>query len=422
MSVAALPAASRSSNSFHVAEVSQRQAYVMLGGAALMMTLAMGMRQSLGLFQTPASRDLGIAIADFSLAVSIQQAAWGLTQPIAGMLVDRYGTRWIALTGSLLYIAGILVTATAEGATAVLLGVGVLIGTALSCTASGVTSNIAARVVQARRRTLAFGIVGAAGSIGALVTAPVAAELIKIDGWRTGLLFFAIIGVAMLPAAFLGSSADRLPNSTPLDRNLTMGYALKEARGHSGFVVMSCAYFVCGLQLVFLSTHLPTYLASCGMDAIYAAWALALIGGFNILSSWGFGWLGDRYPKRLLLGMLYILRSIAIATFFTLPVSPASVLIFAAVMGTLWLGVIPLVNGLVVEIFGLRFLATLTGIAFLSHQTGSFLGAWGGGFIFDWLGSYDLAWKIAVMIGLIAGTAQLLMNDRPTARVAAGVA
>jgi predicted MFS family arabinose efflux permease len=182
---------------------------------------------------------------------------------------------------------------------------------------------------------------------------------------------------------------------------------------------MAMAFFVCGLQLVFLTTHLPTYLAQCGMDASYSAIVLMLIGGFNVVSSWLFGWLGDRYPKRLLLGGIYLLRSLFLALFFMSPPTPLSVVLFGAAMGTLWLGVIPLVNGLVVQLFGLRFLSTLTGIAFLSHQAGSFLGAWGGGYLFDLMGSYDLAWKIGVFVGLVAGTMQLLMNDRPTARMQA---
>jgi len=198
--------------------------------------------------------------------------------------------------------------------------------------------------------------------------------------------------------------------------------ALHEARRHPGYVVMAVAFFVCGLQLVFLTTHLPTYLAQCGMDASYSALLLMLVGGFNIVSSWLFGWLGDKYPKRLLLGGIYLGRSLALALFFMSPPTPLSVVLFGIVMGVLWLGVIPLVNGLVVQIFGLRFLSTLTGIAFLSHQAGSFLGAWGGGYLFDLMGSYDLAWKIGVMVGLVAGTLQLLMNDRPTERVLAAEA
>lgn len=410
------------SNSFHVSQVSRGQAYAMLGGAALMMTLAMGIRQNLGLFQAPASKELGIAISDFALAISVQQVAWGLSQPIAGYFADKHGTRWVALAGSALFILGIWLTATAQGAPAIVLGAGVLIGVALACTTSGITANIAARVVKPTRRTLAFGIVSAAGSVGTMLTAPIAAYLLNTDGWRAGLWAFVVLALAMLPAAWIGSRADKLPNSLPTDRDLTLVGALDEARRHSGYVVMAIAFFVCGLQLVFLTTHLPTYLAQCGMDASYSAVAMMLIGGFNILSSWLFGWLGDRYPKRLLLGAIYLVRSLALALFFSFPPSPLSVVLFSAAMGTLWLGVIPLVNGLVVQIFGLRFLSTLTGIAFLSHQAGSFLGAWGGGFLFDLMGSYDLAWKIGVLVGLAAGTMQLLMNDRPTDRVLAAQA
>jgi predicted MFS family arabinose efflux permease len=407
------------SNSFYVSQVSRGQAYAILGGAALMMTLAMGIRQNLGLFQAPASKELGIAISDFALAISVQQVAWGLSQPFAGILADKHGTRGVALVGSLLFIAGVVLTATAQGALPIVLGAGVLIGVALACTTSGITANIAARVVQPTRRTLAFGIVSAAGSVGTMLTAPIAAYMLNHDGWRAGLWAFAILAVAMLPAAWLGSRADKLPNSGMADRDLSLKGALHEARRHPGYVVMSIAFFVCGLQLVFLTTHLPTYLAQCGMDASYSALVLMLIGGFNILSSWLFGWLGDKYPKRLLLGGIYLARSLALSLFFLFPPTPLSVVLFGATMGVLWLGVIPLVNGLVVQIFGLRYLSTLTGIAFLSHQAGSFLGAWGGGYLFDLMGSYDLAWKIGVFVGLVAGTMQLLMNDRPTARMQA---
>src|SRR5580704_16146999 len=290
---------------------------------------------------------------------------------------------------------------------------------ALACTTSGITANIAARVVQPTRRTLAFGIVSAAGSVGTMLTAPIAAYLLNHDSWRTAVWAFVILAVAMLPAAWIGSRADKLPNGLPTDRELSLRGALDKARRHPCYVVMSIAFFVCGLQLVFLTTHLPTYLAQCGMDPSYSAIALMLIGGFNILSSWVFGWLGDRYPKRLLLGGIYLIRSAALALFFSYPPTPLTVVVFAAVMGSLWLGVIPLVNGLVVQIFGLRFLSTLTVIAFLSDQAGSFLGAWGGGYLVDLMGSYVLAWKSGLVVGLAAGTLQLLMNDRPTARIAA---
>src|SRR3954468_504636 len=235
---------------FHVPQISRGQAYAMLGGAALMMTVAMGIRQNLGLFQAPASRDLGIAISDFALAISVQQVAWGLSQPFAGILADKYGTRWVSLIGSALYILGVVLTATATSTWPIVLGAGVMIGVALACTSSGITANIAARVVAPQRRTLAFGLVSAASSIGTMITAPIAAHFLNNDGWRAGLWAFAVIALAMLPAAFVGSKADRLPNSRVADRNLTILDALDEARRHKGYIVMSLAFFVCGLQLV----------------------------------------------------------------------------------------------------------------------------------------------------------------------------
>ena len=419
MSSITLPAAPAADASFHTPAVSRAQAIAMLAGAALMLSIAMGLRQSLGLFQTPMTHDLNIAAADFALAIAVQNIVWGITQPIAGMFIDRYGPRWIALGGSLIYIAGVLLTATAQGRWAITLGAGVLIGVALSCTASTIAANIAARVVAPARRSLAFGIVSAAGSVGTFFCAPLGQIMIQNFGWRTGLLAFALAAAVMLPAALVGGRANRLPNSTARDAGMTLGAALGEARSHGGYIVMCLAFFVCGLQLVFLTTHLPSYLALCGMDPLLGAKALAVIGLFNIVGSWGCGWLGEHYPKRVVLGSVYIVRSVALAIYFTTPVSQASTLLFAAVMGLTWLGVIPLLNGLVVDMFGLRFLSTLTGIAFFSHQIGSFLGAWGGGAIFDAFGSYDHALQFGVAAGVIGGVCQIMMDDRPTARVAA---
>lgn len=217
----------------------------------------------------------------------------------------------------------------------------------------------------------------------------------------------------MIPAAFIAGNADKIEIDKSDDLGMSLGTVLQSALGHSGYVIMAIAFFVCGLQLVFITTHLPNYLAICGLDPSLGAQALALIGLFNVFGSYLFGWLGGRYPKQILLGGIYIVRSIAIAAYFYFPASPTSTLVFAAVMGALWLGVVPLVNGLVAQLFGLRFMATLTGIAFFSHQVGSFIGAWGSGLIFDHLGNYDLAWKSSVIIGLIAGSVQMLMNVRP---------
>jgi predicted MFS family arabinose efflux permease len=407
------------SPAFHSELVTRGQATLLLASAAVMLSIAMGLRQSLGLFQTPVVHDLGLQAADFAMAIAVQNIIWGVTQPFAGALVDRFGPRLVAISGALLYAAGLAITAAATNAAMIMLGSGGLIGIALSATTTGIAANVAARVMLPHRRSLAFGIVSAAGSMGTFFAAPLGQAIIAAGGWRLALAAFFGLGLIMLPAAFLAGRAERLPNSSPTDRHLTLAGALGEAGRHGGYVVMSLAFFVCGLQLVFLTTHLPSYLTLCGMDPMLGAEALSMIGLFNVIGSWGFGWLGDRYSKRALLGSIYIVRSLAMAVFFLVPVSPASTLIFAAVMGLTWLGVIPLINGLVVQMFGIKFLSTLTGIAFLSHQIGSFLGAWGGGAIYDAMGSYDRALEAGVIVGLIAGCAQLLAHDRPTRRLAA---
>lgn len=404
---------------FHHPSLTRAQSIWILAGAAVMLSLAMGMRQSQGLFMRPIGQDLGVSASDYAFALALQNIVWGVTQPFAGALVDRYGTRWTAIIGVLIYAAGFLLTAFATGPLQIMLGAGVMIGLALSCTSSGIAAKVAARVVRPERRSLAFGLVSAAGSIGTFFCAPLAQNVIVDHGWQIATFVFVGLAAVMLPAAFIGSRADAVPLAASTGPSETLSQTLGEASRHGGYIVMAAAFFVCGLQLVFITTHLPTYLADCGVDPMVSGQALAVIGAFNVFGSWLFGWLGDRYPKRTLLGLIYLLRSFALAAYFIIPASQATTLLFAAVMGTLWLGVIPLVNGLVAQIFGIRFLATLTGIAFFSHQVGSFLGAWGGGVIYDMLGSYQLAWQLAAGIGAGAGLMQLFMNDRPTPRMLA---
>lgn len=401
-------------------DLSGTQAWTILTGAGLMLTLAMGMRQSMGLFQPHMIRDIGITAADFSLAIAIQNIVWGLTQPFIGALVDRTGARRVAVAGVLLYALGLWLSLEAGSATVLTVGTGLCVGLALSCTASNVAMNVASRTVSPARRTLAMGGVGAVGSLGLMLASPLAQGLISSSGWQSAMMAFIVLALVMLPAAWLAGGADRIRlESSPGARDQTVGQAVREAAGHRGYLVMALAFFVCGLQLVFLTTHLPAYLDICGVDPSVGAMALALIGLFNAIGSWLFGWLGGRYSKRFLLGGIYMLRSVFIAAYFSLPPTPTTTLVFAAAMGTLWLGVIPLLNGLVIHLFGMRFMATLTGIAFFSHQVGSFFGAWGGGLIYSALGSYDWAWKSAVGIGILAGAAQMVMNIRPTARMLA---
>ncbi len=392
------------------------QRWSILIGAAVLLSLAMGMRQSFGLFQPSVIRDIGITSADFSLATALQNVVWGVTQPMVGLFADRYGARYVMLAGVLVYAAGLVLMMVATSALVFTVGAGFCIGLALSCTASSMTMTVTSRTVSPARRSVAMGAVSAVGSLGLVIASPLAQTLITTSGWKVALIGFLGLVAVMLPSALFAGRADRIEIDKADDTTQTIGSVVQTALGHSGFVVMAVAFFVCGLQLVFITTHLPNYLDICGLDPSLGAKALAIIGLFNVLGSYAFGWLGGRYPKQYLLGGIYIVRSMAIATYFYFPASVASTLVFAAVMGSLWLGVIPLVNGLVANLFGLRFMATLTGIAFFSHQVGSFIGAWGGGMIYDRLGNYDRAWQAAVLIGLIAGTAQMLMNVRPPQR------
>ena len=398
------------------AQLTPFQRWSILIGASVLLSLAMGMRQSFGLFQPSIIRDVGITTADFSLATALQNVVWGVTQPFVGWFADRYGARWVMLTGVVVYAAGLLTMMFASSALTFTLGCGLCIGLALSCTASSMTMTVTSRTVSAAKRSVAMGAVSAAGSLGLVIASPLAQTLISTSGWQIALVGFLGLVAVMLPSALFAGAADKIEIAKADDLDQSAGAVVQSALGHSGFVVMALAFFVCGLQLVFMTTHLPNYLAICGLDPSLGATALAIIGLFNVIGSYLFGWLGGRYPKQYLLGGIYILRSLAIAGYFWFPATAATTMLFAAAMGTLWLGVVPLVNGLVAQLFGLRFMATLTGIAFLSHQAGSFMGAWGGGMIYDHLGSYDRAWQACVLIGLIAGTAQMLMNVRPPQR------
>jgi predicted MFS family arabinose efflux permease len=395
------------------------QSWLILGGAAMMLSLAMGMRQSFGLFQPSMIRDIGITAADFSLALAIQNIVWGATQPFVGMIADRYGARPVAVGGVLIYAAGLVLMLVAKSALLLTLGAGICIGLALSCTASNIAMAVTSRTVSPAKRSVAMGSVSAVGSLGLTLASPLAQTLISSGGWQLAMVAFLGLVAVMLPAAFFAGGADRIQLEKGPGQAQSIGDALREAAAHPGYVVMALAFFVCGLQLVFLTTHLPTYLAICGLDPTVGSTALALIGLFNVAGSYLFGWLGGRYSKRALLGGIYVLRSVFITVYFMTPPTPTSTLVFAAAMGTLWLGVVPLVSGLVIHLFGLRYMATISGIAFFSHQVGSFLGAWGGGLIYSMLGSYDMAWKSAVAIGVIAGLLQMMMNVRPTPRVAA---
>lgn len=387
---------------------SLRPALPILIGASVMLSLAMGLRQSLGIFMPPLTRDIGISVSDFTAAIAVQNLAWGLLQPLAGAWATRIGFRPLMLAGSLLYVIGLVLLATAHGMVGVTLGAGVAIGASMACTGSALAMAVAARPVSAALRSTVLGLVSGAGSLGALLAAPIGQMVTQAYGWRMGLAAFVLLALVMLPAAWFAGRVDRLPLTVPAgvgqdNARQALGTALR----HAPFVVMALAYFVCGMQLVFLTTHLPSYLDICGMDPMLSAKALGVIGGFNVLGSIFFGWAGGRFNKLMLLGGIYTIRSLTLTWYFSSAPTPESTLVFAAVMGFLWLGVAPLVAGWIAETFGLRWQAMLGGVAFFSHQIGSFVGAFGGGLVYDALGSYTMAWQAGVALGLAAGLAQI---------------
>jgi predicted MFS family arabinose efflux permease len=398
---------------------SLRPTLPILIGTSLMLSLSMGLRQSLGIFMQPLTRDVGISISEFTLAIAVQNLAWGFLQPLAGALTVRYGFRAIMVAGAGLYIAGLALLVTAHGFISVLIGAGVLIGSSLACTAAAIAMSVAARAVPQSVRSTVLGIVSAAGSLGALLSAPIGQVLSDDYGWRFGLFSFVVLALLLLPAAWFAGRVDEIelpkPSSDQIG-NISAGDAVSKAFANASFVVMTSAYFVCGMQLVFITTHLPSYLLICGMDPMLSAQTLGVIGGFNVLGSLFFGWAGGRWNKLALLGGIYFARSLVLAWYFMLPPTPTTTLVFGALMGFLWLGVGPLVAGAVAEMFGLQWQAMIQGLAFMSHQIGSFVGAYGGGLIYDSLGSYNFAWRIGVAVGLAAGLIQIaLALIRPTA-------
>ena len=378
-----------------------------------MLSLAMGLRQSLGLFVLPAVKDLSIAVADFTMAIAVQNLVWGIAQPLAGAWAVRYGYRVVLTVGTLLYVLGLALLATASGYFGVMLGAGLLIGVALACVGSGMAMAVASRPVPLALRSSVLGIVSAAGSVGAMIAAPIGQVLADSYGWRAGVFGFVALAAIMIPAAWAAGRVDKFAIPAAVAHsgdNATGRAAFRSAFRHGPFMIMSAAYFVCGLQLVFLTTHLPSYLVFCGQDPMLGAKALATIGGFNVLGSLFFGWAGGRWSKPMLLGSIYIVRSLALAWYFAALPTPESTIVFAAIMGFLWLGVAPLISGAVAEMFGLKWLAMIGGIAFMSHQLGSALGAFGGGLLFDMLGSYTVAVQIGAGMGLTAGVIQLLAS------------
>ena len=383
--------------------------------SGVVLTLAMGVRHGFGFWMQPISQANGWTRETYSLALAMQNLMWGAFGPVAGMAADRFGTMRIVLAGAVSYMAGLLWMACVTQPTLFVAGSGVFIGLGLACTAFGAVSGIIGRVAPVEKRSWAFGISGAASSFGQFLMMPVEQFLISSLGWQQAFyLLAAVLLLAMVPASFWL----REPAAAHADGpRQSIAEALGEALGNRSFLLLVAGYFVCGFQVVFIGVHLPAYLKDKGIaDPKVAVLALALIGLFNIFGSFLAGKWGGMVPKRYLLSGIYSLRSVAIVLFLLAPLSQLSVYLFAAAMGFLWLSTVPLTNGIIAGVFGVRHMSMLAGVVFFSHQIGSFLGVWLGGYLFALQGNYDIVWGIAIGLGVFAGLANLPVDERPLVR------
>jgi MFS family permease len=387
---------------------------VILACGGLVLLLALGTRHGFGLFLQPITMERGWGRETFAFAIALQNLVWGVAQPFSGMLADKFGAGRVVLAGAVLYVAGLVIMALADTPLGLTLGAGVLIGIGLSGTTFSVVFGVIGRAFPPEKRSMALGTAGALGSFGMFVMLPAEQTLISSFGWLQALLILAAAAVIMAPlSAALAERRDDLAGQT---QQQSIREAIVEAFGQKSFNLLTLGFFVCGFQVVFISVHFPTYLLDRGLPIETGVTALALIGFFNVISSYAAGWLGSRWSKKYLLSILYFSRSVVIALFLMAPLTPLSVYLFAAAIGLLWLGTVPLTNGIVAQVFGVRYLAMLGGFVFFSHQIGSFLGAWLGGYLFDSTGSYQTVWLISIALGIAAGLANLPIDERPLVR------
>lgn len=383
---------------------------------SLIAVLTFGPRSAMGFFQLPMLADTGWDRSTFGLAMAIQNLSWGLGQPIFGALADKYGTGRMLVLAGFLYAAGLILMSTGSSVAALHIGGGVLVGLGVAAGSFGVILSAFARNVAPQQRSFAFGIGTAAGSAGMFLFAPLSQGLISAYGWSDGLV---IMGVLMLLVPLLayplrGNASSGTQSQSEFKQ--TIGEALREALAHRSYLLLVSGFFVCGFQVAFITAHFPAYLGDIGIEASYAVIAMALIGFFNILGALAAGFIGQRYSKPYFLAYIYIARSIAVSAFLLLPQSPLSVIVFAIVMGLLWLSTVPPTNALVAIMFGTRHLGMLGGVVFLSHQVGSFLGVWMGGYLYDRLGSYDPVWWLGVVLGIFAAIVHWPIREKPVER------
>jgi predicted MFS family arabinose efflux permease len=389
---------------------------VLVCGAAIV-TLSMGIRHGFGLWMQPITMDRGWTRENFAFALAVQNLAWGLAGPVAGGLADRFGAMRVLLVGALLYALGLLLMALSTTTWAFTGSAGLLLGMAQSGTTYAVVYGVIGRQVAPEKRSWAMGVTAAAGSFGQFLMVPLESNLIGHLGWQSALFVLACAALAIAPLSLGLKEPQAAAHTGPKQ---SMADALREAMAYPSFRLLMAGYFVCGFQVVFIGVHLPSYLKDKGLGPEVATGALMLIGLFNVFGTYAAGALGQRMPKRHILSAIYLARAVVITVFLNLPVTPISVYIFAATMGFLWLSTVPPTNAIVAQIFGVRYMSMLGGFVFLSHQVGSFLGAWLGGKLYVATGSYNVVWWLAVALGIFAALINLPVRETAIVRPSTG--
>jgi MFS family permease len=390
---------------------------LIIGFGCMIAMMSFGPRSTLGFFLTPLSNANHWGRDVFAFALALQNLLWGIGQPLAGMIADRFGTGRVLTAGALMYALGLGLMSHASSAPVLDASAGVLIGFGLSGSSFMVLLAAFGKLLPAEWRSRAFGFGTAAGSFGQFLYSPVAVALMDAFGWQQTLVIFAVSMLAIVP---LSMALATPPAQTGKDAvSQSLGQALSEAFAHRSYILLVLGFFTCGFQLAFITVHMPAYLVDRGLSAQVGGWTLATIGLFNIVGSVTAGWLGDRMPKRYLLSFIYFVRAAAILAFISFPVTAVTCILFGAVMGLMWLSTVPATNGIIAVMFGTRWLATLGGFAFFSHQVGGFLGVWLGGIAFDRAGSYNLVWWLAILFGVLSALINLPIVEKPVQRAAA---
>lgn len=393
-----------------------RTPIVVIVAGCLIAMIGFGIRSVFGLFLEPMTIDRGWDRETFGLAMAIQNLLWGIGVPVAGMIADKFGPSRVLAAGAVVYTVGVWGMATAHSSLELHIFGGVLTGLGVAFTAFSLAMAAMAKVVGPERRSLALGLGTAAGSFGQVVFSPMGQGFIGAYGWESALLILAATALLIIPLAFILPTQATGKGEVPSEQ--TFRQAMAEAGAHRGYILLTVGFFVCGFHVAFITVHFPSYVRDLGLDPAVGAYALALVGLFNIVGSFGAGMAGQRWSKKVGLSTIYFARALVITALLLAPKTELTIYLFAGAMGLLWLSTVPLTTGIVAQVFGVKYMATLFGFVFLSHQLGSFAGIWLGGYLYDSVGSYDGVWWAGVALGLLAAVIHLPINERPLARLA----